>query len=51
MGLWVFNCDIFDINMNINVNYTIKYDMNINNNNKHINIINDIFINKGSSRT
>ena len=37
--------------MNINVNYTIKDDMNINNNNKHINIINDILIDKRSSPT
>ena len=39
--------------MNINVNYiyTIKDDMNINNNNKHINIINDILIDKRSSLT
>ena len=38
--------------MNINVDYTIKDDMNINNNNnKDINIINDIFIDKRSSRT
>ena len=57
MGLWVVNCDIYqyiDIKcryQSINVDYTIKDDMNINNNNKNINIINDIFINKGSSRT
>ena len=49
--LWYISICI-DINMNINVDYTIKDDMNINNNNnKDINIINDIFIDKRSSRT